>query len=452
MQPFHQLAPSPSLTPTNHLLEVTTHSDQTRAAIAAFIHESLCYGRDAESMIHRAIAADPTCAIAHAYAAGYYLSQESAFGRQQAMPHLRAAQRFAAHTTDREQLYVQAIACWANGQISTAIAIHDAIAERYPQDLMSVQQGQYHAFYLGDQAKLLQIAEAVLPTHRDNHFLLGMLAFGLEQCHRFAEAEAVARAAIALNRQDPWAHHAIAHVMETQKRTEEGIAWMEAHADTWETCNSMLYTHNWWHIALYYLANGATAKVLSVYDTHVWGRARHESPKDQVGAIALLMRLELQGIRVDESRWRSLVPYLLPRLHEHALPFQDLHFVYALARAERFDLADEMLISLAAQCELQSSTRQTLALPAAKGLVAYAAGDWHRAIAYLQPVLPRLHTIGGSHAQRELFDQIYRDAVQRHHSRSLKIAYPHRGDTVQNDHQTNRRRSSPNFKESSLSS
>ncbi len=39
---------------------------------------------------------------------------------------------------------------------------------------------------------------------------------------------------------------------------------MEADADTWENCNSMLYTHNWWHIALYYLERGEQAKVLQL--------------------------------------------------------------------------------------------------------------------------------------------------------------------------------------------
>ncbi len=76
-----------------------------------------------------------------------------------------------------------------------------------------------------------------------------MIAFGLEQCHRLEEAEVAGRRAVEMNRHDPWAHHAVAHVMETQGRLEEGIAWMESLSDTWENCNSLLYTHNWWHIA-----------------------------------------------------------------------------------------------------------------------------------------------------------------------------------------------------------
>jgi len=57
--------------------------------------------------------------------------------------------------------------------------------------------------------------------------------------------------------------------METQGRLEEGIAWMESLADTWENCNS-LYTQ-WWHIALYYLEKEEIQKVLELYDTYVWG-------------------------------------------------------------------------------------------------------------------------------------------------------------------------------------
>ena len=106
----------------------------------------------------------------------------------------------------------------------------------------------------------------------------------------------MARKATAMNRHDPWAHHAVAHVMETQGRVNEGITWMESLADTWENCNSMLYTHNWWHVALYYLEQGEKDKVLELYDNRVWGIAQKESPKDQVGAISLLLRLEYAGL------------------------------------------------------------------------------------------------------------------------------------------------------------
>jgi predicted Zn-dependent protease len=44
-------------------------------------------------------------------------------------------------------------------------------------------------------------------------------------------------------------------------------------------------------------------------------------------------------------------------------------------------------------------------------MIAHAQGDWQLAIAQLEPVLPELYSTGGSHAQRDLFEQIYLDAL-----------------------------------------
>jgi tetratricopeptide (TPR) repeat protein len=400
-------------------LGVSSDSDEVVQAINSFTNQALSYGKEALNVIRRGIAADPTCAILHAYAAAYFLSQENQQAKKQAITHLRIATKHSAKITEREQLYLQAILAWATKKIDVAIALHEKITEKYPRDLVSVQQGQYHYFYLGDKERLLNIAQKVLPQNEDNHFLYGMVAFGLEQCHQYEQAEAMGRIATSYNRYDPWAHHAVAHVMEAQARIDEGIAWMESLADTWSSCNSMLYTHNWWHIALYYIERGDHLHVLQLYDTHIWGRARKDSPKDQVGAISLLLRLELRGVDVTEY-WQELSIYLLPRLHEHALPFQDLHYIYALARAGYTDWVNQMRLSMHEHAiSLPPNPRRQwleVAIPTARGLVAYTYGEYLNAAIDLKPVLPRLHEIGGSHAQRALFEQIYRDAVYRVHS------------------------------------
>jgi tetratricopeptide (TPR) repeat protein len=224
------------------------------------------------------------------------------------------------------------------------------------------------------------------------------------------------RQAVALNRFDAWAQHAVAHVLETEGRFEEGIEWLESLADTWENCNSMLYTHNWWHLALYYLKAGDAEKVLSLYDDRVWGRANKTSPKDQIGAIATLLRLDLQGVDTG-SRWLELNPYLWSRLHEHALPFQDLHYVYALARAGETSLAAEMIQSMREHAQAVSIAQQQVwaevAIPVAGGLLAYAKGDWQGTVQALEPQLANLQKLGGSHTQRALFHEIYTNAFYR---------------------------------------
>jgi hypothetical protein len=56
---------------------------------------------------------------------------------------------------------------------------------------------------------------------------------------------------------------------------------------------------------------------------------------------------------------------------------------------------------------------QRVALPASQGLLAHARGDWPRAVDAMGNALPRLVEIGGSHAQRDLFAQVYLDALVR---------------------------------------
>ncbi len=396
-------------------LEVTTNSPETIAAINRYTDQALAYGKDAVA-IFQGIEADPTCAIANAHAAAWYLSHESAQSHQLAVPYLQAAKKYKPQTTEREKLFISAVEAWATGAIDQSIAYNEEIAEKYPRDLISVQMGQYHYFYQGNKEGLLRIAEKVLPANRENHYLHGMIAFSLEQCHRLEEAELVGRMATEMNRNDAWAHHAVAHVMEMQGRLEEGIAWMESLSDAWENCNSMLYTHNWWHIALYYLEKEDIKKVLEIYDSHLWGRAWKESPKDQVGVISLLLRLELRGIDVG-YRWQEIAPYLKARLHEHSIPFQDLHYIYALSKAEQTEELKEMLASMQAYANAANScikqTWSEIAIPAALGLAAHAQGEWETAVTYLGSTLSRLHTIGGSHAQRDLFEQVYIDSWLR---------------------------------------
>lgn len=397
-------------------LAVTTDSPVTLDAINHFTQQALSYGSQTQIHLFRGQAADRNCALIHAYTAAYYLSQEETCLRKQAIAHLNVAQQQLDTVTERERWTVQAIAAWATGNIQQAIVLYKQIVEQYPQDLLAIQQAQYHHFYQGDSRQLLHVAEQALPANPDCHYLYGMVAFGLEQCHRLVEAEAMALKAIAFNRNDPWAHHAIAHVLEAQGRIDEGIAWMERHADTWEPCNSMLYTHNWWHITLFYLAKRAFQTVLQLYDQHVWGRARKDSSKDQVGAIATLIRLELQGVDVS-SRWQELSRYLAPRLHEHLLPFQDLHYVYAFARSNHLEQATEMLQSMQLHARfVHPALRQSwleVTLPIAKGLVAHAIGHWSEAVARLSPVLPSLQEVGGSHTQRDVFHELYRDALRK---------------------------------------
>lgn len=355
-----------------------------------------------------------TSPMVQAYAATLHLFAESRNAVGNATPYLDRAKSGAARATLREQRYIAAVDAWAQGDMARAIALHTEQAREHPRDLASLKLGQYHCFNTGDCPGMLRLALAALPAAADVPYLHGMTAFGYEQCHLMREAETSARRAIAMCRKEPWAHHALGHVMLTEGRLTEGLAFMQGVSDTWTGLNSFMVTHNWWHVALFLIDLGRDDDALAVYDHHVWGVVKDYS-QDQIGAASLLARFELAGIDVGQ-RWRDVADHLAHRTDDQVLPFLDLQYLYGLARAGRAE-ADTLLRHIEAFAPTApTSTRaawQRVCVPAAHGLVAHARGEFPAAVEGLGVALPRLVEIGGSHAQRDLFEQVYLDALVR---------------------------------------
>lgn len=393
-------------------LPVTTERPETIEAVDRFVQSFLGYGTDFQPILDAADA-DPACVVAQAHAAALMLFGETGDSAEKAKPFIRRGIETAKAVTERERLYLWTISTWAAGDYGMSLMAHKALSQKYPRDLAAAKIGQVRAFSLGDSASILSIGETVLPANEENHFVHGMVAFGLEQCHRLPEAEAAGRKATEMDRRDPWAHHAVAHVMETEGRIDDGLAWMEGLSDTWEACNSFMYTHNWWHVALFHLDRDDHAKALEVYDTRVWGRLKEYS-QDQVNAVSLLARLALRGVDVGD-RWNDVANYLAPRTDEHVDPFLDLHYLYGLAKAGRDSEAAKLMSGIMVHATRVKPVQQMMwlqvATPAARALVAHVLGNFDQAADLLGQVLPNMHRIGGSHAQRDLFEQIYLDAL-----------------------------------------
>lgn len=353
--------------------------------------------------------------IVQAYCAALHMFAETGDAPDHARPFIERAQAGAPRATPREQRFIAAVAAWVAGDVPRAIALHEEQAREFPRDLASLKLGHYHLFNRGDSPGMLRLALAALPAAADVPYLHGMLAFAWEQCHFLEEAESAARRAIAMRRKEPWAHHALAHVMLTQGRLSEGHAFLQDVGGTWTGLNSFMVTHNWWHQALFALELDRADEVLFLFDRHVWTEARAYS-QDQVNAVSLLARLELAGFPVD-ARWADVGMYLLQRRHDHVLPFLDMQYLYGLARAGHEREARALLAAMEQHARrLPADTApawQRVCIPASRGLLAHALGDWQGAVEGLGQALPRLVEIGGSHAQRDLFAQVHLDALVR---------------------------------------
>ena len=390
---------------------VTAQDEATLSGIDDFLEGYLAYETRAERIL-AAADADPESCLANVYAGVLWMLLEAPEGVRHAAKYLAAAERAAPRATRREQLNAAMLRAWADDDLGRALRLCDQISDEFPRDLTAVKTHQYLEFNRGNSPQMLRVALKVAGAAGDVPYLHGMTAFAYEQCHLLTEAESEARAALGMRRKEPWAQHALAHVFLTRGQIDEGARLLEEASDTWEGLNSFMVTHIWWHLALFYLSQGRNDRVLELYDRRCWGVARDYS-QDQIGAVSLLARCEIAGIDVG-SRWRDLGAHLAARAHDTLLPFLTLQYLYGLARAGLAQ-ADTLLESVRRFAETAPAfTREVwrdVALPGCEGLHAYARGDYDRAWRHLVSCVPRMMEAGGSHAQRDLFEQILLDTA-----------------------------------------
>jgi tetratricopeptide (TPR) repeat protein len=387
----------------------TTDSAAAVAALDGLEQQLLVYGLEA-AVGFEAAAADPGFAAGHAVAAALHLFTLSPAGHAAAAPHVAAARAAAPGASPRERLFVDAIRAWHEADPVRALACHEAIADRWPRDLISARIAMLHQLNRGDFAAMRRLTTRLMAANPDVPQVKGAHAFALEQTGESDAAERLGREA-ADAAFDPWAEHAVAHALERQERAAEALAWLGPRADGWARCSSFLYTHNWWHVALFHLALGERAAALALYDRRVWG-VRKAYCQDQANAVSLLARLDLLGVDVGD-RWQELAAWLKPRTAEQVNGLLDLHYAYGLAMAGADAHVARLTDSLRDRARRDSDPLWHHIVPtAAAGLVAHAAGRMAEAARLLGSVLPHLHLAGGSSTQRQLFHLVHRDATR----------------------------------------
>ena len=391
-------------------LPITCDSEATRQGIDDFVHGFISFQSKAANIL-KAARSDPGNGLANAYAAILCMLLEAPAAPKLARPFLDNAEQ-ATGLTPREAAAVEAARLFVAGKVPKLIELCEATVAAHPRDMVMLKLGQYHTFNTGDFPAMLRIAQKAQPEAADIAYAHGMLAFGFEECHLLDDAERAARHALTLDPSEPWAHHALAHIYLTRGQVAEGITFLESVSHHWADLNSFMHTHNWWHLALFYISAGRTDDVLATYDSHVWGLSKDYS-QDQIGAVSLLARIEFAGVNVGD-RWHDVADHIAQRGEDTTSPFLTLQYLYALGRTRRPE-AETLLRAIEARAEDTArhnrDTWRDVALWAAHGIAAHAAGDNDDTVRFLGKALPRLAECGGSHAQRDLFEQIHLDAL-----------------------------------------
>jgi tetratricopeptide (TPR) repeat protein len=358
-------------------LAISSSHPDTAAAIHRFARELVSHGKDAGAIIHAADA-DPDGALANALAAAAYLTMMTREGRDRAARPLALAVAGYRGCNSREQQMIAAVAAWHMGHSDKAVRILRGIVEVWPHDLVAAKFCQILEMGHGDVAGMLRTsAMAASVAGRAGH-ALGLHAFALEQAGETDVALRFARRAIEQNPGlDPWAEHVVAHVFTAHEQPVEGRSFLHAHSGGWDRCSSFMLTHNWWHLALFERELGNAPAAMALLRDRVWGM-RKEHSQDQINAISLLARLELDGCSAPDI-WDDIVQHIGPRSDDRISDFLDLHYLFALARAGRDGAVRAML---------ERFEPESVAGALAHGIAAHAKGEYRLAATLIARVRP----------------------------------------------------------------
>lgn len=344
-------------------------------------------------------------------------------GRSELVPVAQAAsdeaQRCLAQggATAREQLWCAALTDWLAGMPSHSVTRMEEAMRLNPGDTISMKLSHGIRFMLGDAQGMLRSIERVLDAHGVEHplygYLLGCHAFALEEAGRYDQAEQVGLRGLRYAKDDAWGLHAVAHVYDMTHLTDKGIHLIDGNQSAWSHCNNFRF-HVWWHKALLHLDQGDVATVLDLYDTKVRDE-KTDDYRDFSNASSLLMRLEIEGIDVG-NRWVELADLAETRTNDGCLTFADMHYMLALIGETRPDAVARLNAQVAKAAQGKKDMDRVMLQPGvatSQGLAAFGEANYDTAFSHLQSAQPHFQAMGGSHAQRDVFERLTIEAGLR---------------------------------------
>ena len=314
----------------------------------------------------------------------------------------------------RARAVLAALETWLAGSPGGAIFHLEGALVRNPADTFTMKLCHGIRFIIGDAGGMRRSVERALHGHGVDHplrgYALGCHAFALEETGDYRLAERAGLAGLDLAGDDAWGLHAVAHVYDMTHRPDTGIALLDENEAAWSHCNNFRF-HVWWHKALLHLDRGELDRVLALYDTRI-REEKTDDYRDVANASSLLVRLQLEGVDIGE-RWCELADLAETRISDGCLVFADLHYMLALCGDHRSQAARDLSTRIKATGTVTTQDGQTAAHPgqaAAQGLALFGEGKYCEAFLQLSTARSHMNNIGGSHAQRDVFERITVDA------------------------------------------
>ncbi len=406
---------------------VSYPDNEAIAGLEKAIEMSLSFRGDASAQINSVLEEHPDFIMAWLFKAGW-LTQSMETRIYKAMVNaLNEAEKRLAKANDREIGHFEAVKAWINGDFFGAVQKWEAVLVKYPRDLLAMELVHYTDVLLGDivgqrdvVARASTLWDESIPGYE---FVLGFYAFGLEENRDFSHAEELARQALAIRSDHPYAVHAVSHVMEMRGRQTGGVRFMAERENQWST--SHFANHLWWHTALYHLDLEQYDRVYEIFDNHLDSRRKDGNKYEELDAAALLWRINLVG-QESGDRWKHLADKWEPAAQDTLYAFNDVHAMMTFVSDGRVEAQEKLLTAneryLESASDANVAMSREIGLPFCLAMRDFKAEKYKECVERLLPVRYMTHRLGGSFAQRDIIGWTLLEAALRAGQNDLALA------------------------------
>jgi hypothetical protein len=275
----------------------------------------------------------------------------------------------------------------------------------YPRDELAREAAGLILFLFGRSRHTAELYDHLAPHQGpdpDPTFAASW-SFACHEVGRLSESRGLAERALAEEPDHTFAMHSLTHVAYETGRHAEGVDLLEAFFGSYEPI-AFYQRHLRWHLALHLLAGGEVAAVRALWSTAV----APDAVPIALGAVedgaGLLWRWHLYDLSPWDLPWADLAPLAQAVAEFPVTPLPAACAVVVLAALGNERALATLLTNADALASRGRPVPADVLHSVARAARASFAGDWGEVADALQPARPRFGLIGGSRAQRELFE------------------------------------------------
>jgi hypothetical protein len=399
-------------------LPLSTSSDVAAARYREGIDLMLSAWPGAAAPLDAAVAADPDFALAHAARARLHGVRGEA---EAARAGIAVAAEIATRNADaRERSHVDVLAHAIHGRSAEALRRALAHADGWPRDVvvLGLPLGAFGLLAFSgmathDQARVDLCERHAAHFDADDWWFLAYRGWSHAENGAAARGRAMAERSLALRRANANAVHALAHAMFEAGSGDDAARLLDDWLPGYDR-GGTLHGHLAWHAALAALERGDLAGALAAYERHVRPSASLGLPLNVLSdCVSFLWRLRACGHEAPAGAWEEVAAHAAP-LHPRAgLPFADVHMAMLAAATGDRAAVEARASELAALVEAGTLAAGPVVPALCRAVLAFAEGDDAACARLIEPVLAEVPRVGGSGAQREVFEDTLLVALMR---------------------------------------